>query len=245
MNEDFDIDRELQELVSGSPEIGGDLGLKCADIDAGFARLQLEVAGDPKLRSLSTTTRIAIIGGTAVASLLFAAAAMGRLDLGDLLTSADILFTLSLVAAGLVALLLSVRPMHRPPLDPRVMLGVAGLLAVGVPLFHALVPHTTGSHVSMGGASHAFGCLARGFAVALPTLIVARVLDRGGHGGTSSAGFAAIAAGATGLAALDLSCSLVSVEHIVLGHAPLIVALLLAYLGLSRLGRPLSARRAT
>ncbi len=74
----------------------------------------------------------------------------------------------------------------------------------------------------------ALKCLGYGVAIAVPILLVAGVLDRGEHRGRPRVRLAAVGAGIAGLVGLELHCPIQLQEHLMIGHAPIVLAMLVA-----------------
>lgn len=206
--------------------------------DAMAGRLDRETGPISWLRSRSTPTRRLILGTFAVGCGLLAALTVARADLIVEL-SLRVGLELALIGGlGLLALSSSLRPHQRPAL-PRRLGWLLVAVAVGLPLILALLPMADGapSEALVGGGASllpmAFTCFAYGVVIAVPVLLVAWVLDRGEHRGRPRVRIAAVGAGLAGLFGLELHCPVQLQEHLMIGHAPVVLAVLAATLLLS------------
>ena len=204
-------------------------------LEALQAELAREVRPAARLRSLSTPARAAVA----------AAGAIGIVGVGLLGLRPDLgvyppwRLAMELVALGLPALAglwVWLRPLHRPAL-PRWL--PAGLLALAVlvPWGLALLPAAHGAHpASVGGTggdfvARALACFVHGgFLGALLAVLIALV-GRGGRRLVRWALLPAAAAACTGLVSLQLHCPLTARAHLLVGHAPVVVALVALGLG--------------
>lgn len=128
-------------------------------------------------------------------------------------------FGVLLVAAVLVAF----RPIHVPALSPVWKVGLCGAAiaaAFTVALVPQLHPHATDALPADAFLGHALPCLSFGLLAGLPGYVLLRLLDRGAPFGRVLAG---TAAGLTANMVLELRCAIGSTEHLVLGHAVIVV----------------------
>jgi hypothetical protein len=130
-----------------------------------------------------------------------------------------------------VSLRLGLRPLQAPPTSAQ--LGIATLIgAIAAPFLFAILP-IAGSDVQhlpgVSDTSATAWCFGIGAFVGVLVVVGLRALDRGAHGSRSAALFAAAAGGLAANVALELHCALTVRSHLVIGHAGVALALLLAY----------------
>jgi hypothetical protein len=197
-------------------------------------RLQAERGLRARLRELPTPLRVLLAALVLALVALVVAVVTLRGDFG---AYPQVRFWASLVVpAGLsLALLLALfRPLSRRPLGPvrRWGLALAALLvplAIAVlPPAHDLVHAHPESFADAGGQfwPRAIGCLVFGCASALPLLALALALDRGPGLRRDRLLIAGGLGGLAGTIALQLHCPLVSIDHLVAGHAAVPLALI-------------------
>jgi hypothetical protein len=131
----------------------------------------------------------------------------------------------------------ALRPIYLPPARWASRL----VLAAGLvwPLVVAALPEvpTTTHEPFTSHPANAYYCIVDGGGLAIALLLLARALDRGGHGVTDHALAAAVAAGAAGLFGLQLQCPFNYPLHLLLGHATIPALFLAGTLLFSRASR--------
>ncbi len=197
------------------------------------ARLDQETGPAAWLRSRSTPARWGILLLSILASALAVATFAAQPDVA-VVPSLRLGLELALLAGfGLLALASSLRGHQHPELPRRLGWSLVGG-ATAIPVILALLPMADEIHplgLEGGGVSlvpMALKCLGYGIAIAVPILLVAWVLDRGEHRGRPRVRLAAVGAGIVGLVGLELHCPIQLQEHLVIGHAPVVLAMLVA-----------------
>lgn len=190
------------------------------------------------LRGLSTRHRVALAGVVLAMLGAIVLGINGREDLGQypmlrLVIEGGLSAGLSL---GLAAVALT--GPHRPVPSPRAAWILAGAALV-LPLFLALVPPADLMLPGAKGGEHTFGrdalaCFVYGLAAALPVMGILVLLQRIPPTGPRIAAIAAASAGLGGVMALQMHCPIAMQEHLLVGHATVPLAALLAALLLRR-----------
>jgi hypothetical protein len=212
-----------------------DVGAPATDA-ASFDRVAAELAEErgvvATLRSLPTRTRglaAAVVG----AGLAVLAGALFPPNSAGAPAGARRIVAFTAFATTFAALVrLALRPLHVAP-PSNTVTRVAVIAAFGLPILLAFLPVppdlrvTEAPHHSHAAA--AFGCFALGAAAGALLVAALRALDRGAHAARRSAIFAAAAGGLAGNLALALHCSINSIEHLLLGHATVVLALVFGY----------------
>lgn len=211
-------------LESVSPDTDG--------LDALFARvdgdLQAETGALASLRARATRTRLllAVLGVVAIPLLVLAGSP--RVDLGVYPSLRLLLDTLLFWVPLLATLWLALRPLHRPALPRGVESAWVGAGVLAMALV-ALLPAAHHDHAaSLLGVGDDFvararGCFVTGVLAGLPALVWVRVLlRRGGPWWLVTALVASVAA-ISGTLAVFLHCPLVGTEHLLAGHATVLV----------------------
>jgi hypothetical protein len=186
----------------------------------------------------STRVRLALAVGAAVLVTVAVALAIPRADLAAcppllLGTSLGVLLAGTILAAALV-----LRPLHRPPVRPGTWIAAAALalalpvlVVLGAPWHDASRAHPE-SFAGTGAdfLACALECFALGVILALPALVLLRLLDRTQRLGWPRVVLLAGATGLVGNLALAVHCPIVAPLHLLAGHAtvPLGAFLLLA-----------------
>lgn len=230
---DMDAGPELEAAFRALAPNPGGADEDAPAFDALAARLDEERGLLAWLRARPTPLRISILLGTVLVVALVVGLVSGRPDVA-VYPSIRLGLELALLAGfGLIALAGSLRGHQYPEIPRKLGWGlVAG--AVVIPVVLALLPMAEEVHPMglKGGGSElvpmALTCLGYGLAIAVPVLLVAWVLDRGEHRGRPRVRLAAAGAGLAGLIGLELHCPVQLHEHLMIGHAPLVVVMLLA-----------------
>ncbi len=192
--------------------------------DALFAALQQQIAAERGarawLRARPTWLRLTL--ALLVAALMPTAVGLwwARPNL-SLYPTARLAIELAILGTlATVAVLLALRPLHRPPLRAAVRLALVGI-AAGAAIVLAALPEPSGlagSFPTGEFAHHALGCLGMGLAMAIPVLLVIRALDRGPLVGVT----ALVAGGLVSDIILGLHCPIASPAHLLAGHASVV-----------------------
>ena len=186
------------------------------------------------LRSLKTPWRMMLAAGILVLAPIGMLLANPRSDL-DARAAA-----IAAVGAGAALVLGLVVPVALRGFERRATkpLLISGLVALALlwPVGVAFVPQLSDAQWIDGAIfPHGIGCLARGLVMAVPALIVLRVLDRGAHGALANAAGAAAAAGLSAAVAASVGCAALSRPHVLIAHGAIVVVVVLGYVGLSSL----------
>ncbi|MFT5429497.1 MAG: hypothetical protein ACI9OJ_000168 [Myxococcota bacterium] len=144
---------------------------------------------------------------------------------------------LSIGAAA--ALWLALRPMHRA--DPTFIVVTVALATLALfPFLAGLFPHAHALHpASLAGAgtdlpARAFKCFVFGLVAAVPAVVVTRALQRNqAFGSRRFAG--AVVGGMAGILALSVHCPITHPVHLVAGHAPVVLGVIAATIGIAAL----------
>lgn len=237
-----------RELFSDEARVGRALGELPAPAALGpelWARTERRLLADTGarawLRSRPTWQRaaLALLAGALLAAGALRRPAVAPLVAMDPVAWVQLVLYAALTVAGIHALL---RPLARPAprgLVRAALVGAAVLLPV---IFAFPTPGSVhGAHVLSEGelARRTLGCLLYGLALGLPFLGVLWLLDRSERLGLSALVVLAVASGLLANLALALHCPLDERAHLLLGHAPVGVALALGVFA----ARALSRRR--
>ncbi len=239
------------ELAHGGPGLAQALDASTqADppgLDAVFQRIDEAVSQErgPRawLRSRPTPLRGLIGVGLVAVVLVLVAMTWGRIDMAVYPLDRLVLDLAVLLVPAALALVVVLRPLHRPAL-PRWVDGVV----IGAAVLAVLVgPALTVAHqahpASLLGTGAQFVpravvCMITGSVLGLPLLLWMMVsLRRGGRWGLPLR-LAGVAAGISGCAGVFLHCPLVSPEHLLAGHATVLVPFLLLGIIASTGGMP-------
>jgi hypothetical protein len=217
---------ELRDLARAEADTAAD------STDAGFEALQRRIAADQstagRAKALSTRARVALGSVGVITIAAVAGLAMPRADLAGCAAS-KIMLTLG-TTTGLVAIAiaLGLRPLHRPPLPSWALPGLVAATAAGLGVCYFVCPVAIATSTGVGTAA---GCAMLGTVAALPLLGLLFVLDRG----SSPGGLAlAAAAGAAANTTLLLHCGNANFEHMLAGHATVVLIVTAGYLLCSR-----------
>jgi len=200
------------------------------------AALQRETGLRAWLRSRSTTTRYALLGGAMLITLLVVLKYSVRPDFSDA-TERVLSALLIYGCAGGGALALALRPLHRagwPGKAARIILaaGIGG--ALGLALFPLLIGEPLSNPVGPLAAGAA-DCFVWGSALSAPLLVLGWLLGRGGDNVAARLLLTGGAAGLAGNLYLECHCPIQSPDHMMLGHVTVVLAMLLAGLLLTLL----------
>ena len=189
-----------------------------------IARLSEQPTARRRLFALLTFALIALGAGTL----------SPRPDLGAFppLVLAVILGGLGVLMA--LAVVVAFRPIHVPALAPvwKVGLCVAAVcLAFAIAVAPGLHDHVIIRPTTPTPWGHALPCLGFGLLAGLPGYALLRILDRGAPFGRV---LAAAAAGLSANMVLELHCPIGGAEHLVLGHAMVMLVFIVGVVALER-----------
>jgi len=217
---------ELEAALSSlASETGDHPAVSVPDFHALARQLDAETGPAAWLRSRSTSERFGVLIAVAVAASVVAATLGGWTDLALLAQGRLVLEFALLGGFALLGMAGSVRGYHHRELPRWMGWGLIGATLV-VPLALALMPMPSAEVPEGAAMAAALGCLMYGLAIAAPVLLVAWVLDRGSWRGRPSVRYAASAAGLAGLVGLQLHCPVHHAEHLMVGHLPVVLAML-------------------
>jgi len=195
--------------------------------DALFGAVQGAVARETglaaKLRAARTPVRIAIGLGVGAVVAALAALLMVRPDVAIYPRGRFVAELAALATLLAVAIVVALRPVHRPPLPTMRarVLDLAALLAVVVV---AVLPQVLDFHFDLGVALlTGCACLSMGTAAGAAQYGILRVLDRGAPGSRLAA---AAAGGLTANLFLHIHCPAGDPRHTLLGHVGASVVLI-------------------
>ena len=200
------------------------------------------------LRSRPTWLRRSMILGMATAISVFMLVAMRRPDLGSYPVGRLLLELGLLVGALALAVGVAVRPRLDVP-SGRLAAALVGLTIL-VPVLLAVLPQVHTDHpASLLGVGSDFlrravGCLVWGLMMGAPTAIIAFLARRDGGGEPRRDLLLAGAAGLAGVIALDVHCPITDGNHLLLGHATVVVAVVAVIAVAGWLGGRMRRRRA-
>ena len=237
-SEHSEVPLELERLLGarGATNDGAQSDSALSDSvlsDLGFADLKAQVAAADRswlgrLRAFSTPTRrlVAFLSFGIIVGLKLMTG--HRPDLGDYppLLLAVYLGSLGVLLA--IAMVAALRPLHLPPLRTSVTITFTALTIIATcvlavaPGFHDHASVRVPGGVSLwqlGGPCFLFGLV-----IGLPVYVVLRILDRGNPLGRL---LAASAAGLTGNMMLELHCPVGGANHLLAGHAMVLVVFVL------------------
>ncbi|MBL4848272.1 MAG: hypothetical protein JKY65_22365 [Planctomycetes bacterium] len=224
-----------QELAGLGPAAPG---VPALDLDAGFAGLQAELAGETgalaNLRAWPTGRRrglLVVVAGVVLAA-VWAIAPWGHLEAARAALSLT-----GLAAILLVALWQSLRPIHQPSLPSWLWWGLVGL-AVAFPFAISALPAAFEGVSKSGGVCFGVGCI-----FGLPVLLLGFLLNRAPRGAAIGSGLllALAAGGALGGVTLDAHCGTPGMLHRLASHG----ALAATWVGIGLVGITLARLRAT
>ncbi|MEM9462374.1 MAG: hypothetical protein AAGF11_49960 [Myxococcota bacterium] len=152
----------------------------------------------------------------------------GRVDLGVYPTNRWVVDLFVLIAPLALALVVVLRPVHRPAWPRWVEPVAVGLGVLAVLVGPMLVVAHQDHPASLGGTGPdlwraAAVCLGLGTAMGLPLVPWLTALRRQGEGWSQPTLLAAVGAGITGVLAIFMHCPIVAPEHLLLGHATVLV----------------------
>jgi len=237
---DSEVERALQEArdAEASSAIAHDTDFDALFSDIEETRKTESQSWSGRLRQLPTSARflmamivLALIVG--MSSLMWPRPDM---HVYPIVRMSVVLVSLVVLIASAVKL--ATWPMHRPEPPSTLSWGLLIVGGVVAPVALAALPPAHLAHAaSLGGTGADFWpdaarCFSFGTALALPVLILMRMLDRSAHGSWWRAGLAAVAAGLAGDLALQLHCPVTGSWHLVVGHASVVVILLVIYGGI-------------
>ena len=196
-----------------------------AEVDAAIER---DRGARAWLHSQSTPWRMlmAVLGAALVPVAILLA--WGRVDLGVYPTDRWAFDLFVLIGPLVLALVVVLRPVHRPAWPRWVEPVAVGLAVLAVLVGPMLVAAHHDHPASLGGTGPdlwraAAVCLGLGTAMGLPLVLWLTALRRHGEGWSRPALLAAIGAGITGVLAIFMHCPIVAPEHLLLGHATVLV----------------------
>jgi hypothetical protein len=208
-------------LGTGTPAAGG------SDLDALFravsADVQRETGIGAWLRSLKTHHRVAVVIAVAVTTALAVLFISGQDPIAG--GVAPVIARLLYGGVAVAAVSAGLRSLGRGP-APELRAPAILAAAVMAPLALAFIP--TDAPMHHGGIAHAAKCLAAGLALGIPCFLVARLADRGGRARALGLVLLATGAGLVGTIALEMHCAVRAPEHLLLGHATVVVGYLAA-----------------
>lgn len=209
-----------------------------SELEAIFARVQADVARERGwrggLRSLRTGVRVTLVVATAAVVAFAVLLISGRDPTGGGVVGSVIA---RILYAGLAfgAVATALRPLGKSP-QSGALAPAAVAAAVVLPLAIAFLPSP--SLEANGGLPHAATCFAIGLSLGLPTLIVARLVDRGGASRSLALVLLAVGSGLAGVLALETMCLVRAPVHLLLGHATVV----LGYIAAAAVARSLLRR---
>lgn len=203
--------------------------------------LALEQRLTARLRSLATPSRAALALASGLVILVVGLLKL-RPDLGVYPLLRLVLELGSLGLVGLGAGWLWLRPLHRPAL-PGWLAFTLVLLALLLPWALSALPTAhTAHHASLAGTGddlvrRAVACFLFGSLLALPLALFLALLGRGARRLVRLAVLPAAAGAVAGLVSLNLHCPLTSPVHLLAGHAPIVLVMVLLVAAVYRLAR--------
>ncbi len=225
-------------LVDGGAPMARALDAEGASLefDAMFAELEASVEKERGpvawLRSMPTAWRsvLAVLGAALVPVLV--ALVWGRVD-RDVYPTERWALDLAILAGPIgLALLAVMRPLHRSAwprwVQPAVVLAsVLALLALPLigPPHHAHPSSVVGAGEDL--VPRAMVCMSLGTILGLPMMLWLAVLLRRGTGWSRPLMLAAVCAASVGSIAIFMHCPIVTPEHLLLGHATIVLPFLL------------------
>jgi hypothetical protein len=205
------------------------------DLDRLLAAVEGDIAEErgpvASVRTWPRAARFALVAMAMAAVWAFFHGVMGRMDLphyppGRFWALFALWATVALGAAWH-----ALRPIWMPPAPTWVTRGllVVGLLVPVIMVVLPAVPTQPGVATAFAMGRWAYYCLANGTISGLAVLLLARAVSRGGHRGTDEALLASVGAGLAGVASLHLECPANYPLHLLTGHVPVPLLLLLLY----------------
>jgi hypothetical protein len=235
------------ELFASQAELGRRLAgaavLPMPLADELFAQLEADVARETGLRawlrSRPTRLRFAIAALSVLLVVVLGGALRERPDFADY-PRARLALLLSVYAAGI--LLAFGKELYLPARrgSPAFQLGLL-LAALGLPFLIAFAPATEASRQL--GPEGALNCFVYGALLTVPTAALLWAFDRDDRVSLRSASLSAVALGLSANLVLELHCPSGNALHLLLGHASLGMAWLLAWFLLRSVVGPARAQR--
>lgn len=229
---------ECAEVAAEVEGLGTDDGVTLPDLDRILGAVEGVIAQDrgPRawLRDRSTRARMLLGAAIGFGLPLGYGIATLRADISVYPVARFAVITFVLAALLAVALWAGMRPLHRPALSPGVVHALS-FAAVGAVLITASIPAAHALHpASLAGISddlvrRAAACFAVGLAIGVPVALGVRALNRARASWLGAPIMAPLAGVVAGNLALHLHCPLVAPQHLLAGHAAVLVPFVVAF----------------
>ena len=256
--EDSDLARHVdgcpacEEVIGGGPTFADALDASAdapsaeAQLDGLWAEIDASIEKEQGLaawfHSRSTPVRAAMVLGMVAAVLGFVLVAWARLDLSVYPSGRFVLDLSVLTVPVLVILAIVMRPLHRTAWPRWVELLALGLAVGAVLVGPMLMPAHHAHPASEGGIGDALIpravlCLSVGTLLGLPILVILGFVSRRRGPFGMPRGLAIVLAGSVGCLGVFLHCPLVEPQHLLFGHASVLVGFIALGLVVTSLGR--------
>jgi hypothetical protein len=183
------------------------------------------------LRSRATPVRLFLAVAWIAALAALSALGMPRTRYAPVPVERVVLVFSSLALLSAMLLRMGLRPTQAPaPSDRSILAGLAaGLLFPVVAAFLPAGPHPFDHYTQYTQAQATIGCFVIGAVTAALVVAMLRMLDRSAHDSRLAALLAAVSGSVAGNLALELHCPVTAPAHLLMGHATVGLALVLAY----------------
>jgi hypothetical protein len=228
---------ECTEVAAEVGGLGSDDGVGLPDLDAVLGSVERSLSEERGVRAWladrSTRTRMLLAGAFCFGLPLIYGIVRLRADIFVYPTAHFAVIFVALVAILGLIVRAGLRPLHRPTLSSGVSSALLGA-AVGVvvissamPAAHALHPESL-MGVGDDFLTRAAACFALGLAIGIPVAFAVRLLSRARASWLGAPMMAPLAGVIAANLALHLHCPLVAPEHLLAGHATVLVPFALA-----------------
>ncbi len=228
---------ECTEVAAQVEGLGADDGIDIPDLDRVLSAVERSLSADRGvrawLRDRATRTRILLAGAFCFGLPLVYGIASHRVDIFVYPTTRFVAIFVVLAAILGLTVWAGLRPLHRPALSStasRALLVVAVgavVISAAMPAAHALHPESLAG-VGDDFPRRAAACFAVGLAIGIPVALAVRLLTRARASWLGAPMMAPLAGVLAANLALHLHCPLVAPEHLLAGHAAVLVPFALA-----------------
>jgi hypothetical protein len=228
----LDVCLECTEVAAEVEGLGTDDGIDLPDLDHILGSVERSLSAERGfrawLRDRSTPTRLLLAATFCFGLPLVYGIAKLRIDIFLYPTARFIGISFALAALLGLTVWAGLRPLYRPPLSSGVSRALI-LAAVGTVVISAALPAAHGLHPgSMEGVGDDFvrraaACFGAGLAIGIPVALTVRLFNRARTSWLGAPLMAPLAGVLAGNLALYLHCPLVAPQHLLAGHATLLV----------------------
>jgi hypothetical protein len=228
---------QCTEVAAQVEGLGADDGVDLPDLDRVLGEVERSLSEDQGLRAWlagrATRTRRLLAGGFCFGLPLIYGIIRLRVDIFVYPTARFVAIFVALAAILGLTVWAGLRPLHRPALSSgasrALLVAAVGavVISAAMPAAHALHPESLAG-VGDDFLRRAAACFALGLAIGIPVAVAVRLLDRARASWLGAPMMAPLAGVLAANLALHLHCPLVAPEHLLAGHAALLVPFALA-----------------